>query len=221
MKLNIKIPQTLSDISIDKFMKFQAIDFKDKQELEFFNVKVLSIFYGIPFETMQKMKATDVDMLVNEVVKVLNQKAEHQLKFEFEGIKYGFIPCLEEISYGELIDLEKTRKINEMMAILYRPIIKETEKYYAIESYSGSEINAEKFKKLGVDLALGALNFFLDISTDCMNYSLEFLKMKVDTQIKKEPTLVTSGTGILQSLKSLKETYSNLTRLLNYPIRKS
>jgi hypothetical protein len=109
--------------------------------------------------------------------------------FEFKGVTYGFQP-ISKMSVAEFIDLDARLKdpmknIEELMAILYRPVVNERFesfqwkvlsyiktligqsenifKYYDVEEYDSQKRDwrVEVFKDLPISYGLGALTFFL------------------------------------------------------------
>ena len=100
----------------------------------------------------------------------LQKKQDSSLKriIEVDGKRYGFHPNLEEITLGEWSDIETfikkdmEKNLPDIMAILYRPIVEETESgVYTIEAYDGNiSIRAEQMKKRAAEQVQSALVFF-------------------------------------------------------------
>lgn len=113
-----------------------------------------------------------IEMLSRYVMNLFPQKEKFVDRFEFDGIKYGFIDTWRKMSFGEFVDLDTlmSKKDNDLLdnihiitAILYRPIIEEDKKgNYKIEKYDPDtmEERAELFKKLDIKYFIGAQVFF-------------------------------------------------------------
>ena len=164
---------------------------------------------------------------------------------EWKGQLYGF-KNMSKMSLGEYIDLENLCKDTEMnltsiLALLYRPIIdnkvkegqfivKSTIKaikyevenifdYYTVEKYD-PEVRKQRtpeFEEFPLDIAMGALGFFLDINamllTNSQIYSLkpteEIIKKEVMKLTKRKQRLFNIMVGFTHS--------TNLLRRRSYP----
>jgi hypothetical protein len=146
--------------------------------------------------------------------------------FEIGDTKFGFIPSLDEITYGEYVDLvtytsNTWENISEIMAILYRPIVKQdTKGNYSIQNYSGTNQDiVDLFKdKLTMDIVFGAMSFFLRLQMDLATGILTFSKNQMEMMIAKPSSpafQILAKNGIsTQQLQSLQETISqSLTKL--------
>lgn len=210
MDLKIKIPEKLSDIKLKDYQKYIDIDFKDKDK-EFYYVKLLDIFYNINFEYYNKMKSSDVNLLINNIVSILNTKVDLIRTFTLVGQEFGFQPNLDDITFGELVDLENVKKINETMGVLFRPIINKKGDKYNIESYEGYTKYSNLFNDMPLDVVYGALGFFLSLSLDLLNSTRKSMEAMAMEQ-KKKQILGQNGDGILQSLNSLEKKYLSLMK---------
>jgi len=126
----------------------------------------------------------DIATLLNNTYNNLLPKA-----ITIDNVKYGFIPSFDAMTYGEYLDLVTYTKKNmwdnmsTIMAILYRPIISESNGKYLIEKYNGTnEDRTELFSLyLTMDNVFGALSFFLDLQKDLLigtqTYLQEMLKI--------------------------------------------
>ena len=95
--------------------------------------------------------------------------------FVVGSTKFGFIPSLDEMSYGEYLDLSTYSKdlwpnAPTVMSILYRPVTKELDGKYEIQPYSGTNEDMETLFKsaLTMDIVWGAIGFFTILSKDLL-----------------------------------------------------
>ena len=126
--MKLQIPTNINDITVGEYLKFIEVNKKDADE-EFLIHKTISIFCNIPMKDVLNIDSKEAQDIALEIYAVLNQKAEFVDKFELNGIQYGFIPNLEDLSLGEYIDLELYCKeleenMHKVAAILYRPVTK-------------------------------------------------------------------------------------------------
>jgi hypothetical protein len=155
---------------------------------------------------------------------------------EWDGVLYGYQP-MSKMTLGEYIDIDGLLKdtdknISAILALLYRPltsnkikestfIFKSTIKamkyevenvfdYYDVEEY---DIDKHKqrtleFEKFPIDIALGAMGFFLDIKTTLSNDSqIYFLNPHVAMTLKpnkRKPRLASIMDGFSLSTSLLK-----------------
>jgi hypothetical protein len=217
MKIEIDIPSNLSEISLDRYQKYM-ITLNNSDDKEFVFQKMIEIFCGLELKEVVKMKASTVIELVQHFDKIFNEKKKFKNRFKLNGVEFGFIPDLEEISWGEYIDIESNigdfQNIHKALAVMYRPIVKDVKGKYEIEPYKGDLSYSEVLKYAPLDVVLPASVFFWTLGIELISstlYSLE--KMKNKTHIQRMFNSQNNGDGIAQSITSLKETLEDLTKL--------
>ena len=93
---------------------------------------------------------------------MFNQKPPLVREFTMKGKEYGFIPKLEDMSFGEYVDLDTYvgdfENIHRAMAVLYRPITQKYNDKYLIEEYEGDD--NEIMKDMPMDAVLSSIIFF-------------------------------------------------------------
>jgi len=180
-----------------------------------------------------------IDELENEIAKlneIIQQKPNFAPILVHEGIEYGFIPNLDEISAGEFVDLQKyetdyhKKAINmyKIMSVLYRPIIEKASfNHYKIKPYDG-KLN-ESFRTMPIDVALSGHLFFCDLGNDLLTYIQKSLEQKRSVRISKTQTKLAgalktilkgstkSGDGLDGLLDFVTMTSSTLNEYRNYP----
>jgi hypothetical protein len=184
-------------ITIENYAKVYKI--KDLFIDEYFTAKLLSILTGAPVEKLMEVNYVIIEKLGNYAMsKFPTEKTKFIQKFEFNGVKYGFIPNWKELSFGEFIDLDTlmSKKGDDLLdhihiitAILYRPIISEDKKgNYKIEKYDSDKMleRAEEFKKLDSKYFFGGQFFFQMFATKYFERTQQSLipKMSMWMQIK-------------------------------------
>lgn len=148
----------LSDITVEQYIKINQIKetFGENEERIF--KEIIKVF-----EPEGKMKVVDANIFYAELISSLITKPEFIRTFRYDGIEYGFIPNLEEITTGEYIDLMTYQNdistYPKMLSILYRPIIKKSGDLYEIEEYSGTKYE-NVMKNISCEVLLGCIDFF-------------------------------------------------------------
>ncbi len=101
-----------------------------------------------------------------------NAQTKIKKTFEIQGVKFGFINELEDISFGEYIDLESNiidvQSFHKAMAVMYRPITSQKGDKYTIEKYSGTANYADLMKYAPLDVVLPASVFFWSLGNELL-----------------------------------------------------
>ena len=219
MKYEIEVPSDLSEISLDRYQKYLKT-LKNSDDVEFVSQKMIEIFCGVELKSVVKMKASTVVELVQHFNKLFSEKPKFKHRFKLNDVEFGFITDLENISWGEYIDIEANiidfDTMHQAMAVMYRPIVKQSKDKYEIEPYNGDLTYAEVMKYAPLDVVLPASVFFWNLGNELLNNILTSLEQKKNkTRIVKAFNLANDGVGINQSINSLKETLQSLTQLQN------
>ena len=108
----------------------------------------------------------------------MSQETPHTTQFELEGVKYGFIPDLSQMSLGEYIDLEEalkeTKSFHKAMSVMYRPIVKSFSNLYTVETYDASVERQEIMKSAPLGIASSAVVFFYHIVKELLQASQHY-----------------------------------------------
>jgi hypothetical protein len=209
MELKVIVPTDLSEITLDQYQRFVRLDGDE----EFLSHKMLEIFCGVPLAKLPNVKFKSLAGVVNRLNGMFGTKPSLKQEFNLGGQTFGFIPSIEDISFGEYVDLDNymadTLNLHNTMAVLYRPITQRAGKRYDIEPYESAEKYSDLMKQAPMDVVLGATLFFYrlgnDLLTATMN-SLEKQKMSTPQNHNSEG----SGDGTPLSTTLLKEMSQSL-----------
>ena len=184
MKVEINIPEYLSISDWKYFTSLEHLDDSEKM------ITLISKMGGVDIEEVRKYTPIALQQVYSTLLSSFEdlQPQFHPI-FELDGVLYGF-KSITSMTTGEYIDLERLCKqpqenLEEIMAILYRPIVKnrfkgikwafkstykvalgEAEnlfKYYEVEDYDNSkrEENSQTLSNIPASIGLGSLSFFL------------------------------------------------------------
>jgi len=220
MKLEITIPTSLSEIKLSQYLKFLAIA-EQNEESDFLHHKMIQIFCNVELKYIDQFKRTQLIEIVNSINSLFENVPEFKNRFELNGVEYGFIPNLEDITQGEYIDLDNylpvNSDMNKAMAVMFRPIKQRFKDKYIIEDYAGSSLYAEKMLDAPLDVVLGARVFFYHLGNELLKSTLTYLEEKVPkTILANKPNLGKDGDGIALSMLSLKGMLEDLMKLPDF-----
>lgn len=220
-ELQLEIPVDLSSITLRQYQDYLKIyDKWDKEDEIYIKSKMLQIFCGLKPEDTLKIPLASFDNTIQHLLDCLNADTPLIRKFSMKGkdkdgndaeLEFGFIPKLDEISFGEFIDLEKYmsdwQTMHKAMAVLFRPIIHSKKEFYRIDDYGGSARYSDVMLDMPVSVAIGASVFFYRLGSKLplltMDYLQEVLKKEELTPQLKQ-ILGENGDGINQYTHLLK-----------------
>jgi len=105
MKLEILLPNSLSEIPLSRYQEFIEMKENSNDE-EFIANKMIQIFCGMKLGDVAKIKVKDLHNLISHFTKVFSEKPVLIRQFTINDIAFGFIPKFDDISFGEYVDLE-------------------------------------------------------------------------------------------------------------------
>ena len=191
-EVKVILPESARELTIEQYQKFLKVEGDET----FTMLKALEIFAHIPLKVAYAMKADDIMDIGSGIFTMISAKHPLTRRLTFRGREYGFIPNLEEISFGEYIDLDAyladMQSLHKTVGVLYRPITKEKGDLYEVEPYNGTD----GYSDFPLDVALGATLFFYRLSNKLLKST------PTSSEVVKEmgtypppPTLVRSGDG--------------------------
>ena len=247
MKVQINIPEYLSISDWKYFTSLEHLDDSEKM------ITLISKMGGVDIEEVRKYTPIALQQVYSTLLSSFEdlQPQFHPI-FELDNVLYGF-KSITSMTTGEYIDLERLCKqpqenLEEIMAILYRPIVKnrfkgikwafkstykvalgEAEnlfKYYEVEDYDNSkrEENSQTLSNIPASIGLGALSFFLVLGTYySVSSSLSSLPPQQQmTEIKKmnkELDMLNIGGGLLRFITSLEHPfYQSVGRVASWSV---
>lgn len=220
MELKVNVPTTLSEITLDQYQRFARL----QGDEEFLTHKMLEIFCGVPLADLPNVRIKDVSHVSKHIIQMLNEKPKLTPTFTIGEHKFGFIPELDNITYGEFIDLDTylqdVQNLHKTMAVLYRPIVSEVKGRYLIETYESAGKYEDLMKDAPMDVVMGASLFFYRLGNELLEATLNSLEKEMSnkTNTPSKDNSQSGGDGTQQSINLLKEILDDLEMLqdLNY-----
>lgn len=216
MKLEINVPDSLSEITLGQYQKFVKLYSGEVTE-EFLALKMLEIFCGVKLSEAYQMRFKDVDGVVELLTEILNEKPQLVQRFNMKGVEYGFIPNLDDMSFGEYVDLDTYigdwQNIHRAMAVLYRPIKNKHGERYNLVPYE--VVDAEMYKDMPLDAAISSVLFFYRLGIDLSRAMTNYLEEGKESRLVQYLNSEKSGDGINQYTHLLKGILDDLNISLN------
>lgn len=229
--IKMEIPEYLSIKDWKYFNSLEHLSTTDKM------VAMVSELGGIEETELKKYKSTELTSAYKTLLEAFQDLTPaYYPVFELDGVLYGYTP-MTKMTLGEYVDMERLavkshENLEQIMAILYRPITKnrfsgikwayksttkialgEAEnlfRYYEVEEYDSSkrEELAEKLSNLPASIGLGALSFFLLLgSSVSINSQISSLNpkegMMMMKELNKQMASLPTGDGLVQFITYL------------------
>jgi hypothetical protein len=200
MEINITIPESWQDVTLQQYLKFyNAMKPYDGAEEYTTKIVELAAYYlcNIDANTLNRLPLDTFNEIAKSILDLINSGKKQELvkSFQIGDTKYGFVTNLDQMTYGEYVDLVTYSKdVYEnaalMCSILYRPILQEDKGQYRIQDYKGTNENQIElfYQKLTMDIIFGALGFFLRLQKDLLNSTLTYTTEAMSKMMEETPT---------------------------------
>jgi hypothetical protein len=227
MKLELIIPESLNEVPLMHYQQF-VDDVKGSEDEDYIGQKLVERFCGIQLKDIVTIKQKDILNLTNHFNELFKKKNEFKTRFKIQGVEFGFITDLENITSGEYIDLEKylqdVQTLHKAMAVMYRPIVKEVKDKYEIEPYQSALNYSEVMRYAPLDIVLASQVFFWTLGQQLLRAIPTYLEMEMKKMSKKQQATLAeqlnsqnSGDGIQAYMNSLKGMLEDSMKLHDFP----
>lgn len=182
-KKEIELPDRLS---IRQYRELKLIGDIGKDPIGF--IRAIS---GLSEDEIKYANKKDMDFVFRFLVENYLNKGDKRLQpsIEVDGVEYGLMSQIHTLNFGGWVDLEflttdgVEKNMHQILALMYRPVVKKTEKGFEIEEYDHDSMleRAEIFLDLPVDYFWGVSNFFFNLVkayTENTKASLEYQRTK-------------------------------------------
>jgi len=211
MNITINIPEALNEVTLKQYQKWLKIS--DGKEMDnFLQQKMIEIFCNIPLKSVLQIKATDINQICEDITKLFQQEPKFINRFTLDNKEFGFIPKLDDMTFGEYVDLDTYLADWELMhkaiGVLFRPITFSKKEKYLVEDYESSD--KYDMTETTLDIVFGSLVFFYNLRNELQNHILNYLATQEEVELPQHlRDSLQNGVGINPSMGSLMETFSN------------
>ena len=214
MKVKLTIPNNLNEITLRQYQKFLSLENLTETELSF---KMIEIFCNLKYEQVRSLKATDVQDISDIISEMFDSKPSLVNSFKLNGVEYGFITNLDEMSFGEYIDLDTFvgdwENIEKAMGVLYRPILQRNGGRYVIEEYKAGDV--EHLKDMPLDAVMGSILFFYHLGNELCQTMMNSLEVSKEENLLRYLNSEANGGGTQAFTHSLNQILEDLNISLN------
>ena len=213
--MKIVIPNSLNEITLGQYQEFYKLT--ESTDAKLVERRMIEIFCKVPMQYVNQMKAIDVKEIIQILTQMLENKPSLVNLFKMDGVEYGFIPDLDDMTFGEYVDLDTfigdTENLHRAMNVLYRPIkIKKNGRYQIVD------YDSEKYKDMlgmPMDAVISSILFFYHLGIDLSQIMMDYSKNKNEKHLMQYLISEENGVGISHSFTSLKTILEDLRISLN------
>jgi hypothetical protein len=205
MKIKLNVPTELGEIKLSdyvKYLKVLEVNQDDDYSDVFVHQKILDIFCGVPLIEAVEYKMSDVRKVVGTITNTLNQKPELVKTFKLGDTEFGFIPKLDDMTFGEYVDLDSNLgswdNMYKAMAVLYRPVKQKIKDKYLIEDYKG-DLYYDAMIHTPMDAVVSSMLFFYNLGKELSIAMTKYLEEEnlLEDSVLNQTSLI-NGDGINQ-----------------------
>ena len=214
MKVDLIVPNSLNEVTLGQYQEYLKLKDLTETQLSF---KMIEIFCGVKAEHVRLLKASDVTDIVNIMSAMFESKPSLVHTFKMDGVEYGFIPNLDEMSFGEYIDLDTSigdwDNMNKAMGVLYRPIEMRKGNRYIIKEYDAGD--TEHLKDMPLDAVISSILFFYHLGNELCQTMMNSLEQTEETLLQEYLNSEQNGVGTQAFMLSLNQILDDLNISLN------
>jgi hypothetical protein len=205
MKLKLTVPNDLGEIKLSdyvKYLKVLEVNEDDAYSDVFVHQKVLEIFCGVPLLDAVEYKVSDVRKVVQIITATLNKQPDLVRTFKLGDTEFGFIPKLDDMTFGEYVDLDSNLgdwdNMYKAMAVLYRPIKQKVGDKYLIDDYKG-DLYYDAMLHTPMDAVVSSMVFFYNLGKELSIAMTKYLEEEGTLEgLTASQTSIINGVGINQ-----------------------
>lgn len=213
--MKIVIPNSLNEITLGQYQEFYKLN--DVEDVKVVERRMIEIFCQVPMKYVNQMKAIDVKEIIQILTQMLENKPSLVNLFKMDGVEFGFIPDLDDMTFGEYVDLDTfigdTNNLHRAMNVLYRPVKIKRSGRYQIEEYDSDKY--ERMLNMPMDAVISSILFFYHLGIDLSQIMMDSSKLKNEKNMMQYLISEENGDGINHSFTSLKTMLDDLRISLN------
>tara|TARA_Y100001951_G_C11265611_1_gene255305 strand:- start:120 stop:770 length:651 start_codon:yes stop_codon:yes gene_type:complete len=211
MKKKLSVPNDLSEITLGQYQKFHRIQ-EQNDDPYFIQCKMIEIFCNLDALAVRKMKMSDAERVAKIINDMFEKKPPLMHSFYLNSKEFGFIPDLNNISFGEYIDLDthisNWENMHLAMNVLYRPIKQKIKDKYLIEEYDLDRKDA--LLEMPMSAVMGSIFFLFRLGRDLSKIMASYLEKESKGDLTAFLSFQENMDGFNQYMHSLKGVLKDL-----------
>jgi len=209
MELKVVVPSRMEEITLEQYQRFLNECSDEKIKEDAIALKMLEIFCGVPPAKAYSYRMSDVFKISDQINKCLNEKPPLISRWKYKDLELGFIPKLDDMTFGEYVDLDTYivdwDQMHKAMAVLYRPVKQQFKGSYEVEEYKGDAYH-DLMKSMPLSLVMGCMLFFWNLEKDLIKVMRNSLSKKGSPISQEKLTSILNTAGIIPSGDSQEKT---------------
>tara|TARA_R110002012_G_scaffold69193_7_gene179221 strand:+ start:79 stop:735 length:657 start_codon:yes stop_codon:yes gene_type:complete len=186
-RVDLKVPNKLSEITLGQYQKFSKLLTKDPEN-DFLQKKMIEIFCEVPLSQVNFYKYSSITHIIDVLSKMFDKTPDLKQVFKMDGKEFGMIPKLDDMNFGEFVDLDTYANdwddMDKAMNVLFRPVVSKYKEDYLIEEYTG-DLDYD-MRKMPLDVALGAVFFLHNLKKELMKHTLTYSQKELKKMISQQ-----------------------------------
>ncbi len=178
-KMEISIPQSWDEVSLQKFGALQLLNVDDYQSNILYMVDVISLLADVDKDVVSGINLGNLNILSEEMSFLQTPiKKEKKETIIIDGITYKWKGDLNSLTLGELISIETVIDLEELSYqmsydVICAVLLRKVDKDGNLEEFNAETFNEQRelFSKLPVTDVNGMILFFLRGEQDSMRHS--------------------------------------------------
>ena len=208
--IEITIPTELREITLSKYLGLLDFMANESDDIEI-SIRLIALMCDLSKDEVRALQIDDFNFIVEQLTETMNKKTNYVKppNFKLGEVEYGFIPNLDEMTFGEYIDLDtfikNDKDMHKAMTVLYRPIVNQSFGRYNIADYTGKE-DYDIMLDAPMDAVKTAMVFFYTLGKELLRIMTNSLQAGENKDTVSKLTSALNGDGINQSMELLTET---------------
>ncbi len=196
MKFKLTFPTSYDEITLQQYQEISALE--DKYDSDIHRVMAaIRILTKADEKQLMQISSKDVPRIEKVLawLKTPPEKTEVRDRFTMDGVEYGLVPDMDNLTVGEFADLENQceeadKNMHEILAILYRPVVRTVSNWYEIEPYRPSVEKGKAMLNAPFGVAVSLMVFFSVIERELVMSSPQY------SQVQAQVLSQLNGDGI-------------------------
>ena len=196
MKFKLTFPTSYDEITLQQYQEISALE--DKYDSDIHRVMAaIRILTKADEKQLMQISSKDIPRIEKVLawLKTPPEKTEVRDRFTMDGVEYGLVPDMDNLTVGEFADLENQceeadKNMHEILAILYRPVVRTVSNWYEIEPYRPSVEKGKAMLNAPFGVAVSLMVFFSVIERELVMSSPQY------SQVQEQVLSQLNGDGI-------------------------